>query len=88
MPTNQVPLVVLPTRTSENSDGNPQKGWVLETLDLPHLREWPEPEQEQSRELLLKWEHLFACSDLDLGKTALIQHKIKVMDQTPFKEHY
>ena len=38
--------------------------------------------------MLLKWEHLFACSDLDLGKTALIKHKIEVMDWTPFKEPY
>ena len=36
----------------------------------------------------LKWEHLFAHSDLDLGKTALIKHKIQLTDQTPFKEHY
>ena len=60
----------------------------MEDLDSQDLREWPEPEQEQARELLLKWEDLFACSDLDLGKTALIKHKIKVTDQTPFKEHY
>ena len=26
-------------------------------------------EQEQARKLLVKWEHQFACSDLDLGKT-------------------
>ena len=83
-----MPLVVLPTWTSEESTSNPQKGWVLEALDLQDLREWPEPELEQARELLLKWEHLFAHSDLDLGKTALIKHKIEVTDQTPFKERY
>ena len=88
MPANQVPLVVLPTGTSEKSNSNPQKGRVLEALDLQSLREWPKPEKEQARELLLKWEHLFACSDLDLGKTALIKHKIEVTDQMPFKESY
>ena len=67
---------------------NPQKGWVLEALDLQGLREWLKPEQEQTRELLLKWEHLFAHSDLDLDKTALIKHKIQVTDRIPFKEHY
>ena len=40
------------------------------------------------RELLLKWEHLFAHSDLDLGKIALIKHKIQLTDQMLFKEHY
>ena len=87
-PTNQVPPVVLLTRTSKESNSSPPKGWVLEALDLQGLRKWPEHKQEQARELLLKWEHLFAHSNLDLGKTALINHKIEVMDQTPFKEHY
>ena len=47
-----------------------------------------ELEQKQARELLLKWEHLFAHSDLDLGKTALIKHNIQLTDWTPFQEHY
>ena len=37
---------------------------------------------------MIKWEHLFACSNLDLGKTALIKHKIQLTDQIPFKECY
>ena len=88
VPTNQVPLLVLPTRASKDSNSNPQKGLVLEALDLQGLREWPKPEQEQARELLLKWEHLFVSSDLDLGKAALIKHKIEVTDWMPFKQHY
>ena len=87
-PANQVPLVVHLTRTSEESNHKPQKGWVLEALDLQGLKEWPESEQKQARELLLKWEHLFACSNLDLGKTAMIKHNIEVTAQMPFKEHY
>ena len=87
-PANQVPLVVLPTRTSRESNPKPQKGWVLEALDLQSLKEWSKPEQKQARELLLKWEHLFVCSDLDLDKTALAKHKIEVMDQIPFKRCY
>ena len=85
-PTNQVPLIVLPTRTSKESNDKPQKGWVLEALDLQGLKEWPKLEQKQARELLLRWENLSVCSDLALDKTALIKHKIEVMDWTPFKE--
>ena len=88
VPANQVPLVVHPSRTTEESHNKSQKGWGLEALDLQGLNEWLEPEQKQARELLLKWEHLFVHSDLDLGKTALIKHKIQLMDRTPFKEHY
>ena len=88
VPANQVPLVVHLTRTTEETSNKTSKGWVLEALDLQGLTEWPESEEKQARELLLKWEHLFAHSDLHLGETALIKHKIKLMDQTPFKEHY
>ena len=88
IPANQVPPVVHPTRTTTNKNVNTPKGWVLEALDLQGLKEWPESEQKQARELLLKWEHLFVQNDLDLGKTALIKHKIRLTDQTPFKERY
>ena len=51
----------------------------MEALDLQGLKEWPASEQKQARELLLKWEHLLAHGGLDLGKTALIKHRIEVM---------
>ena len=79
-PPNQVPLVVHPTRTTKETTTKVSTGWVLEALDLQGLKEWPESEQEQGRELLLKWEHLFVYSDLDLGKTALIKNKIQLTD--------
>ena len=88
IPANQVPLVVDPIRTAKETVTKAPKGWVLEALDLQGLGEWPESEQKQARELLLRWEHLFAHSDLDLGKTALIKHKIRLTEQMPFKEWY
>ena len=86
VPANQVPPVVHPTRTATETNYPAQKGWVLEALDLQGLKEWPESEQKQARELLLKWEHLFAHRNLHLCKTALTKHKIMVTDQMPFKE--
>ena len=86
IPANQVPPVVHPTMTTEETVTKVPKGWVLEALDLQGLKEWPESEQKQARELLLKWEHLFAHSNLDLGKTALIKYKIRLTEQMPFKE--
>ena len=88
IPANQVPPVVHPTRTTKEPKQKPQKGWILEAQDLQGLKEWPRLEQKQAMELLLKWEHLFACGDLYLGKTTMIKHKIEVTDWTPFKEHY
>ena len=71
VPANQVPPVVHPTRTSEESHNKPKKGWVFEALDLHGLQEWPVSEQKQARELLFKWEHLFVCSDLCLAVLTL-----------------
>ena len=88
IPANQIPLVVHPTRTAKETVTKAPKGWVLEALDLQGLKEWPELKQKWARELLLKWEHLFAHTNLDLGKTALIKHKIRLTEQTPFKEWY
>ena len=87
-PANQVPLVVHLTRTTADTTTKSCNGWVLEALDLQGLQDWPESEQGQAKELLLKWEHLFVQNDLDLGKTALIKHKIKLTNQTTFKERY
>ena len=86
IPANQIPPVVHLTRTAEETVTKASKGWVLEALDLQGLREWPESEQKWARELLLKWEHLYLHSNQDLGKTALIKHKIRLTEQMPFKE--
>ena len=77
-----------PNQDCQETNKQTSKGWVLEALDLQGLTEWPKSEQKLARELLLKWEHLFVHSDLDLGKTALIKHKIQLTDQMPFKDHY
>ena len=66
--------------------------WPSERLDpgikSPGLENWPKDEQKQGRELLTRSQHLFACSDLHLGKTSLIKHRIELPDQMPFKECY
>ena len=36
------------------STHGPQKGWILDEMNLQGLEEWPEVEQEQVRELLLR----------------------------------
>ena len=87
-PANQVLLVVLPTKALGGFACDFQKGWILEALNLQGLMKWPKAEQEQARKLLLNWEHLFACSDLKLGKTSLIKYWIELTDLTPFKEFY
>ena len=45
-PTNQILLVVHPTRSAKETNTKASKGWVLETLDPQGLTKWPESEQE------------------------------------------
>ena len=40
-PANQVPLVVFLMEASRGSTHGPQKGWILETLNLQGLEDWP-----------------------------------------------
>ena len=58
----------------------PHKDWIPEELNLQGREEWLKEEQDQARKLLVKWEHLFACSELDLGKTSLLKHQISLTD--------
>ena len=70
VPANLVPLVVLLVQKPQGGQpAPPKKDGSRRPWDLQGLGEWFEAEQEQARELLLKWEHLFACNNLELGKT-------------------
>ena len=42
----------------------------------------------QVQEFLSNWTHLFSDGPTDIGKTDLLKHKIKLTDDTPFKEPY
>ena len=60
---------------------------ILESLSLQGIESWSE--QQQSAKLLIReYQHLFALTLNELGKTSLVQHNIKLDDETPFKERY
>ena len=40
------------------------------------------------RDCIIKYNHIFAIEDLELGKTDLVKHLIHLDDYTPFKERY
>ena len=46
-PANWVPLVTLPMGTLDKTPHDPQKGWILNDLDLQGLKDWPCPQQPQ-----------------------------------------
>ena len=77
-PANQGLPVALLAEASGETTHNPQKDLILEDLNLQGIEEWPEEEGDQARMLLVRWEDLFAYSNLDLGKASLIKHLIKM----------
>ena len=61
---------------------------LFEKLDLKGIEEWSETEQAEVHELMTKFQHLFPLSDLELGCTLLVKHRINVNNPGPFKERY
>ena len=57
-------------------------------LDLTDITDWPEDLQQQVHELMIEYQHLFALNDLELGKTPMIKHEIKLSNTVPFKDRY
>ena len=61
---------------------------LFEKLNLKGIEEWSQAEQAEAHELMTEFQHLFALSDLELGCTSLVKHKINVDNPIPFKERY
>ena len=59
---------------------------VLESLNLQGIESWNEQQQQSARALIMEYQHLFALTLNRLGETSLLQHDIKLDDETPFKE--
>ena len=61
---------------------------IFESLNLQGIESWNEQQQQSAKDLIIKYQHLFAMNLSELGKTSLVQHDIKLDDMTPFKESY
>ena len=60
----------------------------LESLSLQGIESWSEQQQQSAKSLTREYQHLFALTLNELGKTSLVQHDIKLDDEIPFKERY
>ena len=63
-----------------------QEKRFFEKLDLSGNQEWPSELREKTKNLFRRYGYLFALENLDLGHTSLVKHKIRLTDNTPFKE--
>ena len=61
---------------------------ILGSLYLQGIESWNGQQQQSARYLIKECQHLFALTLNKLGKISLVQHDIKLSDETPFKERY
>ena len=70
--------------TSIEDDGS----WILNLIDISGLEDWPEKLQQEAKEMLKRNAKVFSKDDMDMGRTNLVKHHIKLTDPVPFKEAY
>ena len=74
-----------------NSNNSPEEddgSWILDLIDLSGLENWPEQLQIEAKEMLKGNAKVFSKTDMDMGRTNLVKHYIKLTDPVPFKEAY
>ena len=72
----------------ETSDVSNDLKNILQKLNLSGMEEWEPPLQQAAPDLIHEFACIFSLDDLDLGKTSIVKHSIKVNDPVPFKEQY
>ena len=65
-----------------------QMNELFTELDLSDLDTWDPSLQEETKSLIKEYAHIFLMGDMDLGKTSVIKHMIKVTDPIPFNDRY
>ena len=58
---------------------------ALWKLDLSGAQGWAD---QESQKILTEYHNLFALDDPELGKTSLVKHSIKLLNEIPFEETY
>ena len=61
---------------------------LFSKLNISGADEWSEENRLKLRQLFIKHHHIFALDDLELGKTDMVKHVIRINDEKPFWEHY
>ena len=74
--------------TRKTQDKDEQVDRLFSKLDLGGIQDWMEKEQSEVKELLADYNDIFALNPMELGKTDIVKHTIKVTNLIPFKERY
>ena len=70
----------------ETHQGSSDPKDILQKLDLSGMVEWEPQLQQEARDLICEFACILSQNDLDLGKTSIVKHSIKVNDPILFKE--
>ena len=65
-----------------------QREVLFQQLDLSGLKGWSDKNQAASHALLAEYHNIFSLEPGELGCTDLAKHKIRVVDDEPFKERF
>ena len=61
---------------------------IFSKLDLTGYEDWTQDQHDMMNAAIEHYHHIFAVEDLELGRTNLVKHKIKLTNDVPFKEQY
>ena len=95
MAANIIPALLVPKPTGHwagEKEATVKKGAIespkelLDKIDLAGLGEQNQNEHKEAQELITEYASIFAMSNMDLGKTSLVNHSIMLTDHTLFKE--
>ena len=76
-----------PSKTAQIFQQTTDSDTSLPQVDLDGAKLSPE-ERVKVEQVLRKWQDVFSKGPTDLGCTNLVEHEIKLKDETPFKETY
>ena len=61
---------------------------LFSKLDLSGMESWDKEQKDKMKKVFEDYHHLFALEDLELDKTYLVKHIIKLEDPKPFHKQY
>ena len=61
---------------------------ILQKVDSSGITDWDLAEQWETHNLICEYACIFSRNDIDLGKTSIVKHVIRLTASTPFKECY
>ena len=93
---NLVPPKLAPKYVNENNNNNNEKTKLtsdrteklFSKLDLKGSENWDPDTQTKLNQVFKDYHHIFALDDLELGRTDMVKHVIRLDNKVPFRERY